>query len=405
MQIGNKSKKLRRLFFSLVIVGLTQIPNANAMLAFGVGAGGGGGLVNPVPLEMSAVRRAVSESRQTILYYLFENQKIFRGKIGEKVYFCDDPEEATPEKQRWCDASKKIFRSSPDILALLNDVKIEFSEIDSCYDAAGHTVDGSVSGQPTNQICISGKNLVEKLDTFFYEPQIAGLVLHEISHWLGSTEEEAAALQTDLINRLLDTSIPTLHKLVHEEMSAVAPLRGSIDFIRMGMRHPINELAALCSSDDFNSRSSKILAKLGKDTQMQFASDRNLIRTVSAMYEIVAISDYLCGKSAAAAVAQGRSDLVEKYKTHIEQAAKRYSLLKAKGTMPLIEYFSGDDEAGVSDLFKLRLARYGLEVPGNLMAFDDASLSQRILILEDEVIQLRKDYSEEVEGTFQFTAR
>jgi hypothetical protein len=75
------------------------------------------------------------------------------------------------------------------------DIELEFTQ--PCHDSFGNAVDGSVHAKSANAICISPFRIAPKLIKENSRTEILALVLHELSHRLGTTEAEAEDFQKD----------------------------------------------------------------------------------------------------------------------------------------------------------------------------------------------------------------
>lgn len=145
-------------------------------------SGGGGGTLPGEPVEEKYIIDAISDSRALIDAFLKGIETFIIGDRGEhpKWYFHQ---------------FKKMFVGPTSVYEWMGTVKIEIRRNGACQDLDGKDVDGSIQSRRENGICISASRMREKLVFSNYEAEIAALILHELSHLKGATEEEAVAMQ------------------------------------------------------------------------------------------------------------------------------------------------------------------------------------------------------------------
>lgn len=140
-------------------------------------SGGGGGTVIARPASPEMIKEILRDSRLALLMYF--NQQTFLQSNSHAALF--------PANE-------------PSILDVIRKNKLSLVFDGPCRDSAGRAVDGSVFGSEENSICISVKNLSEKLSVEQARTQTLGLVAHEYSHLVGFDEEAAQALQDEMIS-------------------------------------------------------------------------------------------------------------------------------------------------------------------------------------------------------------
>ncbi|KYG65559.1 hypothetical protein AZI86_00315 [Bdellovibrio bacteriovorus] len=84
---------------------------------------------------------------------------------------------------------------NPQLVVLLKQGSIEIRLSEPCFDKNGTPKDGSIYASQKNQICISALLLSKKLSKSNFESELAALIIHEFSHFFGTTEAEAVSLQ------------------------------------------------------------------------------------------------------------------------------------------------------------------------------------------------------------------
>jgi hypothetical protein len=175
-------------FISLSFLSLSFfISSAFAGNIGGVGDGGGGGVI-PVPATtQKSVEDFALHSKMMIIGYLQAREiKYYKDLKGHKVISSLD---------------QKLFGQAKNIFKTMDMMKIDFKNSTECFDNNGNAVDGSVNDPASNSICISSFRLTPKLDENSVQYQVPALVIHEISHHLGTTEVEAQELQADYIKK------------------------------------------------------------------------------------------------------------------------------------------------------------------------------------------------------------
>lgn len=144
----------------------------------------------------------------------------YRSDAGElKLYF------NTRAKRPIADeVDRKLFGGKTDIFDILNKVRVRVDMNEPCVAPDGSPHDGYAPDSKWGglSICLSGKRLAEKLSSLTLRPALLGLVAHEISHLVGTNEEEAESLQKDVVQAFLRVSREfTLDKLMNFEQSSI----------------------------------------------------------------------------------------------------------------------------------------------------------------------------------------
>lgn len=148
---------------------------------------GGGGVLRLPHASIDQVKESAARSRQILKLWLH----------GQEAWSSTHPDDITP-------AYSKLFRGPRSIYDVLDNLKIEFRLNKACYDKEGSKHDGSIYtslGTP-DSICLSGARMALALRTDNYDYGTIALILHEVSHLLGTTEVEARKIQADIIQSI-----------------------------------------------------------------------------------------------------------------------------------------------------------------------------------------------------------
>jgi hypothetical protein len=140
--------------------------------------GGGGGTLPANPITVIDVVKIVGESKKT-LDPLVKFQLWSHVRIGFR--------EGT--------VAPKLFDGQVTIWNVLQDTNIEILMDKPCHYANGRETDGSVHASKPGAICISAFRIAPKLIIERAPIEINALILHELSHLLGATEDEARDYQ------------------------------------------------------------------------------------------------------------------------------------------------------------------------------------------------------------------
>jgi hypothetical protein len=92
----------------------------------------------------------------------------------------------------------KLFGGGDQVTDWALRLPIQIKEDGPCLDPEGNPMDGSASLSPP-AVCLSVPRLTEKLSRESLRGEVIALALHEFSHLVGATEDEADFLQTNAI--------------------------------------------------------------------------------------------------------------------------------------------------------------------------------------------------------------
>ncbi len=152
----------------------TVNPNQATTNEGGISAGGGGTLPAH-PIYPFRVTQILAESqRQLRLYFNFIRKY---------------------NREYKTDLDQKFFFGDLNLATQLEKTSIEILEDKPCLDRNGHEVDASIVATRPNTICFSAYRVAPKLVEEIANKEIVALLVHELSHFLGSTEDEAVQLQ------------------------------------------------------------------------------------------------------------------------------------------------------------------------------------------------------------------
>ena len=158
------------------VLSILIILTFNVAWAGGI-SGGGGGTVIQKPIGKSRIENLLTQARLVSYEY-------FNSSAGTK-------------------SLKAISKpTGNDGTASLIKTKIYIERESSCRDRDQVEVDGSVVSPVPDTVCISSKNLGEKLSDDNAFAQTMALVIHEYSHLLGASEEEAVSIQNAALEEL-----------------------------------------------------------------------------------------------------------------------------------------------------------------------------------------------------------
>ena len=134
---------------------------------------------------------------------------------------------------------KKLFDGKVTIYDAIDKAQLNSQENDACYDRYAAAVDGSAKDSPV--LCISAQRLSKVLATEDAQQKILALVIHEVSHMLGTTEPEAQMLQYMAQSNFSKdpiTNIPEIvseyKKSLQEALTNMNDILGSIPFMAPG---------------------------------------------------------------------------------------------------------------------------------------------------------------------------
>lgn len=159
----------------------------------GAVSGGGGDVVVRQNIKISDIGQVIaSDAGAVTLFWLNAKKSSFlnlsQTEQNESIFF-------------------KLFVSNKDIFEVVRQLQIEVRTDEPCYDQDGQPHDGSIYARRVGVICISGLNLTSKLNNHNFREETIALIIHELSHHFGTTEEEADKIQLLAANELSQVAI------------------------------------------------------------------------------------------------------------------------------------------------------------------------------------------------------
>lgn len=160
------------IFAALLFLGAGVSPSA---IGGGVD-GGGGGTLPSEHISEAAVIRTVQKAKQDLR--LFVRYLDWSQKGGGIAHL-----------------SQKLFGGPTTLEDILESIDVEVRTDRPCYDAYGKEVDGSIYASKPSTFCLSAFTIAPKLIEERARTEILALVLHELSHFLDASEDEAVEFQ------------------------------------------------------------------------------------------------------------------------------------------------------------------------------------------------------------------
>ena len=187
-------KKLKSTFVA-IIIGASAMAQAG-MLRGGV-SGGGGGMTNPNPPTVQDVVDVIENDAGQILLGWLNFQK---HKLSIDLQTDEDEKEEVKKT-----ALYKMFFAEKSIFSEVKKLKVEIEKTKPCYDLFGEEKDGSIHSKTPGHICISAYNIAKKASKYIYKQEVAGLILHEVTHLVGfEAEEIPVKVQSLMVEDLME---------------------------------------------------------------------------------------------------------------------------------------------------------------------------------------------------------
>ncbi|MGZ3803541.1 MAG: hypothetical protein ACXVB4_04980 [Pseudobdellovibrionaceae bacterium] len=198
------TKKLVLLPFLLLTGNLWAGGNTGGM------DGGGGGTLPAQPASAYEIQDIAQEAKTNLLYLLNGYEWLENYNSQKPLY-------------------KKLFGGQRKAQEVLKDLRLEVRLDKPCLTSGGAEVDGSVYGLKPNTICLSAFRISQKLDRAVAQREVLALLMHEVSHFMGTTEEEAVELQKDISRGILNAkSDSTLDgNSLRNELDSIESLLGA----------------------------------------------------------------------------------------------------------------------------------------------------------------------------------
>lgn len=175
-------------------------------------SGGGGGTLPSNPISIYEVKKIVQNSKKDLrlLLNFYDHGKLKNDSFiyNEAVY-------------------KKIFQGDKTIRDLLETIDIELRETEACYDSENNPVDASIFSKLQNAICLSSFRVAPKLTADNARNEIEALLLHELSHLLGTTEDEAVWLQIRTISDIREADDHSIDQFLRDKLKILEDIQSS----------------------------------------------------------------------------------------------------------------------------------------------------------------------------------
>ena len=163
-------------------------------------SGGGGYVINPTLPEKyqdpELVESMVKCTLKPVQDYLQKKNLEFNsGKLAENEI----------------EIFTKIFTTPLSIHDALKKVKLDVTDEKPCFDSENKPVDGSIFHKNKKAVCISAKNIADKVHFNEIKAQSAALIIHEYTEVIGLTEEGAIEVQKISLDEFKRKPIPNNH--------------------------------------------------------------------------------------------------------------------------------------------------------------------------------------------------
>lgn len=141
-------------------------------------------------------------------------------------------------------AYQNLIGSNNDLIEQMRLQKIYINSFGPCFDFAGNESDASVFPKEGPGICLSSYRLGKKLSKENARIQLLALLAHEYSHLVGADENQAQAVQREILVTLLNSS----HKgaEIYYQAYSLSIFETSLQISKVEKALNSNENATLC---------------------------------------------------------------------------------------------------------------------------------------------------------------
>lgn len=176
---------------------------AEPALAGGV-SDGGGNTTNLNPTDPSKIALNASKVSHLIMPWLFQQQSQFASL---------SPADKTKS------LVVKLFPAvGKNIIQITKETAFEIRMSEPCRDVNGQAKDASIYGTKPRTLCLSPFLMAPKLNDYNVSRETAALMIHELSHLFGTTEDEANAIQNQALSDFnqndISNTMETIHRLL-----------------------------------------------------------------------------------------------------------------------------------------------------------------------------------------------
>lgn len=209
---------MRSFIFTLILSVFFTLPTTARPINGGV-SDGGGGSVGSSAVTPRQIAQGVPSLAHWILPWLYRQQAQFLG--------------LSPADQKNSVVAKLFPAQGDDILALIPKISFELRLSGPCFDAKGAPKEGSIFAKNKNQLCLSPFLLSQKLSSSDMSAETAALMIHELSHLLGTSEAEAVAIQKSALADFSQMSLADSEKAISallngEQGGQITSVRGPL---------------------------------------------------------------------------------------------------------------------------------------------------------------------------------
>ncbi len=197
---------------------------AGAMTPSSLNAGGngsgGGNTIGSSPLSKGEIKDLINQSKDSAVYVLRRIELI--GAFGRKS-----------DLGAIASVYQKLFLGPKTVYQSLKEVRFNSIETGPCHDTQWDDKDASAKDSP--EICFSLERLSAKLGHDSAQAEVLALVVHEMSHTMGATEDEAVLLQSMVKSSLSSDSLDKIPELVKRYRSDLSDAVANVDSFHAGL--------------------------------------------------------------------------------------------------------------------------------------------------------------------------
>lgn len=176
----------------------TPPPVLGAPVAQGTATQGGGGDLPPQKeVSIEELKALIKDLKLTIEPVLYR-MEAYGVTYSQALKVFNDAKNPKPEEsaKNLVTALDKMFKAeNAPVYAELERIKFVAHSEGACHDLKNEDKDGSAFNKNPNEICLSVPRLQKKVDHQSELSEVLSLAIHELSHRVKATEEEAQAIQ------------------------------------------------------------------------------------------------------------------------------------------------------------------------------------------------------------------
>jgi hypothetical protein len=183
-------------------------------------ATGGGGTIGSGTVSTYLVRKYIEESKLPLKYLLYTEETL--SKFG------------TGGTENLIKLYHKIFDGRVTIFNALESAQFEILENGPCLDNLGNDVEASAAKAP--KICFNLQKISKNINSDSIEAEVAALVAHEVSHLIGTNEEEAHNLQLVIKYSFKKSTYDNLQREIENTKRDLSDLKTSLDQLFLNLK-------------------------------------------------------------------------------------------------------------------------------------------------------------------------